>query len=79
MTYYEFSISPASYQIALTIAEGTELAHRQEDAYDVAFYYLPDNFFVELYRTSHSNEVTKMRSFKEPVWLERYASNIQLP
>jgi hypothetical protein len=79
MTYYEFTISPVSYQIAFTVTEGIELAHRQEDAYDVALYYLTDNFFVELYRMSRTNEVTRMRSFKEPVWLERYAGNVQFP
>jgi hypothetical protein len=79
MTYYEFSISPVSYQIALTIADGIEIAQRQEEAYDVKLYYLPDNFFVELYHTRYTNVTTKMRSFKEPVWLEQYASNVQLP
>jgi hypothetical protein len=79
MTYYEFTISPVSYQIAIILTEGVELAHRQEGPFEVTLYYLPDNFFVEVYRESWTDVMAKIRSFKEAVELERYASRIKLP
>jgi hypothetical protein len=79
MTYYEFNVSSSSYQIALTVTEGVELARRQENTCQATLYYMPDNFFVELHRDTRTGEITKMRSFKHSTLLERYVSQLQLP
>jgi hypothetical protein len=79
MTYYEFNTAPVSYQLALTITDGLELALRQENTCHVTLYYLPDNFFVELHRDTRSQELAKLRIFKHPAFLARYVSHLKLP
>jgi hypothetical protein len=79
MTYYEFTVSASSYQIALTITEGEELARRRENTCEVTLYYMPDNFFVELHRDTRTDGIAKLRSFKHSPLLERYVSQLKLP
>jgi hypothetical protein len=79
MTYYEFSTASTSYQVALILTDGLTLAQRHENAFHVTLYYMPDNFFVELYRDTRSTELAKMYCFKHSAPLERYVSHLKIP
>lgn len=79
MTLYEFNQLPYERQLVAVFDTGTFLARRWEEEDGIGLYYLPGEFFVELYYDTHANKLVRLRSFSSAEPLEDYAVYMQLP
>jgi hypothetical protein len=79
MTLYEFNLLSYERQLVAVFDTGTFLATRWEEEDAVNLYHLPDGVFVELYYDTHTNEITRLRSFVSAAPLADYVAGIRLP
>jgi hypothetical protein len=79
MTLYEFNSLPYERQLVAVFDTGTFLARRWEEEDGINLYYLPGDFFVEVYYDTHVNQIVHLRSFTSAAPLENYTLSIELP
>lgn len=77
MTQYHFNILDENEKANIVWNKGILIGERSDQYYNVSLFQV-DDFYVEVFRHSHFNVITRFRSFSNTRFLEPYLQEISL-